>query len=221
MATKDSGAWDTFDLIAESWYRLRHWTRFKQELTEVAERWGSGRLLNIGCAHGPDFLPFKDRFDLYGLDSSERMLEMAVKYAGKFGFPVQLLAGSAVNLPFASRSFDWAVAVAVYHHISKKDERSLAFSELHRVLKPGGEAFITVWNHMQMKFIFKGKQVNIPWKTKDGMLPRYHYLYDYAELEKKLTRHGFKLISSRSERSYRLPVRFFSRNICILVESTG
>ena len=51
-----------YDEIAESWYGLRHWTRFRQELEEVAARWETGTLLNVGCAHGPDFLPLVGRF---------------------------------------------------------------------------------------------------------------------------------------------------------------
>ena len=218
MATKDGNNASVFNGIAESWYRLRHWTRFKTELEELAARWGSGRLLNIGCAHGPDFLPFKDIFDLYGLDSSDQMLRMAVKYSDKFKFPVNLLTADAVHLPIRTHSFDWVIAVAVYHHIESKEDRGKAFEELRRVLKPGGEAFITVWNYWQWKFFPKGKQVIVPWRTESELLPRYHYLYDYVEIEWKLKKHGFKIIWSRPERSYNSWFKYFSQNICVLVK---
>lgn len=219
MATKENGKSATFNLIAERWYHLHHWTRFRKELSELADRWQCGRLLNVGCAHGPDFLPFKDRFDLYGIDSSERMIEMAVRYESKFNFQAQLLTADAVHLPFADRSFDWVIAVAVYHHIEGKEDRSHAFRELRRVLKVGGEAFITVWNRWQRRFFFSGKQVVVPWKTKSGMLPRYHYLYSYREIEKILEDQGFTLVDSYPESAYRLPIKYFSRNICVLVKS--
>src|SRR3989304_4243030 len=113
-----------YDEIAESWYGLRHWTRFWQELEEAAGRWKGGRLLNVGCAHGPDFLPFAGRFELFGVDFSRRMVEFARKYGLKHGFAANLLAGDAGSLPFAAGSFDYAVSVAVYHNITGRDRYS-------------------------------------------------------------------------------------------------
>lgn len=219
MATKDVNYPNAFDGIAESWYRLRHWTRFKTELEELAARWGSGTLLNIGCAHGPDFMPFKDKFILYGLDSSYQMVRMAVKYSEKFTFPVNMVTADAVHLPFAAHSFNWIIAVAIYHHIEDAGGREKAFDELHRIIKPGGEAFITVWNHWQRKFLFKGKQVAVPWRTKEGLFKRYHYLYNYIEIEQKLKKHGLKILKSRPEKLYTGRFKYCSRNICILVKA--
>ncbi|MCX6004606.1 MAG: hypothetical protein NT082_02885 [Chloroflexi bacterium] len=44
MATKEYHQSNVFDEIAESWYRLRHWSRFKSELEEIAARWHSDTL---------------------------------------------------------------------------------------------------------------------------------------------------------------------------------
>ncbi|GAH98616.1 unnamed protein product, partial [marine sediment metagenome] len=63
-------------------------------------------------------------------------------------------------------TFDWAIAVATYHHIQGDEQRQKTFQELRRVLKPDGEAFITVWNRWQPGFWLKGKEVNIAWKSK-------------------------------------------------------
>ena len=72
---------EVFDEIAPGWYNFRHWSIFRNELESLAARWREGRLLNLGCAHGPDFLPFRDGFELYGVDFSLGMLELARKYA--------------------------------------------------------------------------------------------------------------------------------------------
>ena len=177
---------NSYDEIAESWYRLRHWTRFKTELEEMAGRWGQGKLLNIGCAHGPDFLPFSDKFELWGLDSSGQMINMAVKYAAKFNFDARLLVADAVCLPFRDGAFDYAISVAAYHHVRGKKERERAFGELHRVLRPGAEAFITVWNRWQKEFWNKGHEVMVPWKSVTGEVMRYYYLYTYPEITQEL-----------------------------------
>jgi SAM-dependent methyltransferase len=210
---------NTYDEIAESWYRLRHWTRFKQELDEVAGRWGSGRLLNIGCAHGPDFLPFKDRFEFWGLDSSEQMIAQAIKYSAKFKFDASLVVGDAVKLPFRDGVFEWAISVAAYHHIKEKKEREASFRELRRVMKPGGEVFITVWNRWQKAFWNRGRETLMSWKTRDGEILRYYYLYTYPEIKQKVSAAGFKVLKEYPEATYKWPVKYFSRNICILARA--
>jgi tRNA (uracil-5-)-methyltransferase TRM9 len=208
---------EIFNEIAPGWYNFRHRTIFQHELDELAQRWKQGRLLNIGCGHGPDFVPFKDEFELFGIDISTKMLELAQKYAAKFNFNVNLTEADARKLPHADNFFDWAIAVASFHHIEEGDGRLQAFKELYRVLKPGGEAFITVWNKWQPKFWFKKKNTQVPWRSGGKTLNRYYYLFSYGELEKLARRAGFEILKSFPESRYRFPVKMFSRNICLLV----
>ena len=212
---------DVFDQIAPGWYNYRHWSIFRNELELLAQRWQAGRLLNVGCAHGPDFLPFSETFELYGVDFSSEMLKFAQKYSQKFNFTVNLSLADAGSLPYDDGAFDWAIAVATYHHIRGGENRRTALDELRRVLRPGGEAFITVWNRWQPRFWFSGKEVDIPWRTKGKSLYRYHYLFSYGELEDLAGRSGFEVLRSGPESSYRFPFRAFSRNICLLVRKVG
>jgi len=212
---------DIFNQIAPGWYNFRHWSIFRSELEVLAQRWQRGNLLNVGCAHGPDFLPFRECFDLYGVDFSSQMLSFAQKYSQKFNFSVNLVVADVGHFPFSNETFDWVISVATYHHIKGKRGRQVVLSELRRVLKPGGEAFITVWNRWQPKFWFSGKEVIVPWRTKDKILERYYYLFSYAELEKLVKQAGFEVLQSFSEKSYRLPLKLFSRNICLLVKKEG
>jgi len=208
---------DVFNQIASSWYNFRHWTIFPSELEALAQRWQKGRLLNIGCGHGPDFLPFRQDFDLYGVDFSTEMLKFARKYSQKFGFAVELTLADVRHLPYPDATFDWAISVATYHHI-KGGEQQAALDELRRVLKPAGEAFITVWNRWQPRFWFKPREVAVPWRKQGKTLYRYYYLFSYPELEELVSRVGFKVLKSFPENSYRFPLKFFSRNICLLVK---
>jgi len=209
---------EVFDQIAESWYGVRHWPLLKEELDALAVRWQGGNLLNIGCAHGPDFLPFRQSFELYGLDSSPAMLKQAVRYSTKFKCYVNLVAGDAVSLPFPDNSFDWAISVAAYHHIRGREKRAEAFEELRRVLKPKGEAFVTVWNRGQPRFWFRSKEQQVPWRLKEKTVYRYYYLFSYAELRKLLIKADWEIITMSPEKSYRFPIRSFSRNICVLLK---
>jgi tRNA (uracil-5-)-methyltransferase TRM9 len=209
---------EIFNQIAPSWYNFRHWSIFRTELEALAERWQKGRLLNLGCAHGPDFLPFKDAFELYGVDFSAEMLKLAEKYAKKFGFSVELTLADVRRLPYPDASFDRAIAVATYHHLVG-GQHEAALKELRRVLKPGGEAFITVWNRGQPRFWFKPKEVAVPWRRKKGeTLYRRYYLFSYGELEGLAEGAGFEVLKSSPESAYRFPLKHFSRNICLLLK---
>ena len=208
---------ETFDQIAPGWYSFRHWSILRRELEALVQRWQKGRLLNVGCAHGPDFLPFPNSFELYGVDFSAEMLKFARIYSEKFDFTVNLSLADVSHLPYADRSFDWAISVATYHHIKYREERFKAFLELWRVLKPGGEAFITVWNRWQPEFWFRGKEVAVPWRKKEKTLYRYYYLFSYHELAMLAKKTGFSVLKSSPESSYHFPLKLFSRNICLLV----
>jgi len=207
-----------FNQIAPGWYNFRHWSIFRSELGVLARRWQKGKLLNLGCAHGPDFLPFIHSFELYGIDFSIQMLRFARKYSQKFNFAVNLSLADVSSLPHPDKTFDWAISVATYHHIKGEDKKRVALNELRRVLKPGGEAFITVWNRWQPRFWFKGKEITVPWQQRGKTLHRYYYLFSYAELEKLVKQAGFEVLKSSPESSYHFPLKFFSRNICLLVK---
>ena len=209
---------EAFNQIAESWYRVRHWPLLRQEIEELAQKWEGGKLLNVGCAHGPDFLPFRKDFELLGLDTSTRMLRQALRYSAKFHFQANLVLADAVSLPFPDNTFDRAISVATYHHIEGIKERERAFRELRRVLKPGGEAFITVWNHWQPRFWLKSKEQQVPWRLKGKTVYRYYHLFSYGELKRLLARADFRIIALSPEKSYHFPVKNFSRNICAVVK---
>jgi len=211
---------DIFDQIAPGWYNFRHWSIFGRELEELAHRWQRGRLLNLGCAHGPDFLRFAEGFELHGVDFSAEMLKFARKYSQKFSFTVNLVLADVSHLPYQDETFDWAISVATYHHIRYEKDRERALEELRRVLRPGGEAFITVWNRWQPRFWLSGKEAFVPWRTGGKTLHRYYYLFSYPELERLVRRAGFEVLASFPENSYRFRLKFFSRNICLLVRKS-
>ncbi len=209
---------EVFNQVAPGWYSFRHWSIFRNELEVLAKRWQKGKLLNLGCAHGPDFLPFMQSFDLYGVDFSAEMLRFAQKYSQKFHFEVNLSLADISCLPYSDETFDWAISVATYHHIIGEEKKKAALDELRRVLKPGGEALITVWNRWQPRFWFSRREVAVPWRKKSKTLYRYYYLFSYPELEKLVKKAEFEILKSFPEISYRFPIKSFSRNICLLVK---
>ncbi|OGO07842.1 MAG: SAM-dependent methyltransferase [Chloroflexi bacterium RBG_13_57_8] len=207
---------EIFDRIAPGWYNFRHRSIFTRELAEMAGRWRGGKLLNVGCGHGPDFIPFKEGFELYGIDISGKMLELAKKYAEKYDYAVSLAEADARSIAYPDGLFDHAIAVASLHHIVGEEERLKALKELKRVLKPGGEAFITVWNKWQPRFWLRKKDVLVPWKSGGETLYRYYHLFSYGELEKMVKRAGLEVVEIYPESKYRFKIKYFSRNVCVL-----
>ena len=210
-----------FDRIAAGWYNFRHHTIFKKELTELAIRWGKGSLLNAGCGHGADFLTFKDTFERYGIDISSEMLKFADKFAGKHRFEAGFKQADMRSIPYPDEFFDNTIAVASLHHIRTAVEQLKALGEIRRVLKPGGEAFVTVWNATQPRFFFTRRDTLIPWQQGTDTVMRFYHLFTYGEIERLARSAGFDILYSRPESRYNFPIKYFSRNICLLLKKQG
>ena len=83
----------------------------------------------------------KEGFDTYGIDSSAKGLDLARQHLReKWGVSADLRQGSFTELPYESDYFDTVVDVVSLQHLNLKDSR-VAFSEIARVLKPGGAFF--------------------------------------------------------------------------------
>jgi ubiquinone/menaquinone biosynthesis C-methylase UbiE len=210
-----------FDELAEHWYQAHHWPRFRRDLDALAIRWNGAKLLNLGCGHGADFLPFVGCCELFGVDYSPEMLKQALRYQKKHRFHAELAVADVRCLPFSESSFDCAIAVAVYHHISGRTVRQSALEELKRVLKPGGEAFLTVWNKWQPRFWVSGKDTVVPWKLRERVVERYYHLYSCNEFCHDLEAAGLAVLKLGPEASYRGLIPAFSRNVTALVSKSN
>jgi SAM-dependent methyltransferase len=67
------------------------------------------------------------------------MLRVCADSAGRIGCDVKLRAADAEHLPYADGTFDLVVGHAVLHHLPEPER---ALEEMHRVLRPGGGAWI-------------------------------------------------------------------------------
>ena len=166
-------------------------------------------------------MPFKKDFEMVGVDYSAGMLKLADKFSEKHGFSARLVQADMRSLPFDSDTFDFAVSVAALHHLKGHEEQVKALSELKRVLKPGAEAFVTVWNKCQPRFLLKSKEILVPFKVKGEIVERYYYLFTFGEVKTLAREMGFEVLKSFPESRYSCPVRSFSRNICLLLKKTN
>lgn len=91
--------------------------------------------LDLGCGTGEMMkliLQQSDDKSLYGIDLSEKMLEVAKE---KLGNRVNLILGDSEQLPFSDSFFDVVYCNDSFHHYPAPDK---VLSEVCRVLKPGG-----------------------------------------------------------------------------------
>ncbi|MDT4903259.1 MAG: hypothetical protein QOH52_1275 [Pseudonocardiales bacterium] len=100
--------------------------------------WPYATSLELGCGTGFFTLNLK----LAGVieqghvtDLSPGMVEVAQRNARSLGFEVEGRVADAERLPYDDATFDIVIGHAVLHHIP---DLHLAFSEILRVLKPGG-----------------------------------------------------------------------------------
>jgi ubiquinone/menaquinone biosynthesis C-methylase UbiE len=75
-------------------------------------------------------------------------LEYDHKFAARLGARfdksnVAVLQGDAAALPFPDGAFSSVLAVLVLHHLKSREQQERAFTEIHRVLRPGG-AFLAL-----------------------------------------------------------------------------
>jgi ubiquinone/menaquinone biosynthesis C-methylase UbiE len=73
--------------------------------------------------------------ECYGLDVSEKTLELNERRGRILGLDFKLIHASATDIPLKSDSVDAVVSIGCLHHIPQIGK---AVSEIHRVLKPDG-----------------------------------------------------------------------------------
>lgn len=105
------------------------------------------RLLDVGCGAGSllRMLDARVRFKAppVGVDFSNRALRLGLTSALRAGDrPPDLVAATAISLPFADATFDFAISGHVLKHLPDWALVRM-FREVRRVLKPGG--LFVVW----------------------------------------------------------------------------
>jgi ubiquinone/menaquinone biosynthesis C-methylase UbiE len=171
------------------------------------------RVLDLGCGNGLMAGPIMNRGGQYvGADFSTKLTAGCKKrFAShiKTG-QAEFITANAVKLPFRNNAFDFAVSIAVMHHIPSFELRLKFLRELYRVLKSGATAKIDNWNLREdwgKKKYGISKQlanpaeeydegdVSVPWKATGGKeLPRYIHIFSDRELRNLARAAGFKKI---------------------------
>jgi len=138
------------------------------------------RVLDAGCGEGVLVDEFADRLRITGVDAHYASARVAT--------------GSLLALPFPDASFERALCLDVLEHLAYEDQPR-ALAELHRVLAPGGELFVSIPNlaHLQsrVQFLLRGRLIRTASEYKH---PGDRPVVEYLQLARRA---GFTLIRRR------------------------
>lgn len=127
-----------------------------------------------------------------------------------------------LNLPHPHDLFDFAISIAVIHHLSTSERRIRAIREILNILRPpkhsieGGKALIYVWA-LEQKDSRRGwdkgdqQDVMVPWVFKSKaesnaadrdakVYHRYYHLYEENELQRDIEEAGGLVLEAGYEK---------------------
>jgi tRNA (uracil-5-)-methyltransferase TRM9 len=168
--------------------------------------------IDVGCGNGK-YLGVNPGVFMLGSDRSGNLVKIAS--SGNAGGNEVVVADS-LALPFQSGRFDFAISIAVVHHLSTAERRREAIRGILECLKMGGEAraLIYVWA-LEQKGSRRGwdegceQDVMVPWVMKgkgneggetERTFQRYYHLYRKGELEEDVKAVGGKVLESGYEK---------------------
>jgi ubiquinone/menaquinone biosynthesis C-methylase UbiE len=97
----------------------------------------SGRVVELGSGSGPNFPLYPDTVsELVAVEPEPNLRAKALEAARDSGRPIRVIDAVGDRLPFDDGSFEAAVAVLV---LCSVPDQASTLSELHRVLRPGGQ----------------------------------------------------------------------------------
>ncbi|KAL4959427.1 tRNA (carboxymethyluridine(34)-5-O)-methyltransferase [Aspergillus stella-maris] len=172
--------------------------------------------LDVGCGNGK-YLPVNKDVYIVGSDRSENLAQIARQHQ-----PHSTILADILNLPHPDSFFDFAISIAVVHHLSTPERRIQAVREILRTLRPasgdvpGGRALVYVWA-LEQKNSRRGwdkgddQDIMVPWvlKTPESQATpnvqpkvyhRYYHLYQGSELEQDVVSAGGRVLESGYDR---------------------
>ncbi len=154
------------------------------------------QVIDIGCGEGRwDRLMAKRGAMVTGIDSSQKMIEIAKKRSKKFGDKIELLRKDIRNLADNDKKFDFAFSCYTFNNISNLND---IFQILNKILKNDGELLIATkllnFNNSENKIL---KNYYLPIKSGEHLIYTYgNELEDYEKISKN---NDFELIDSYLE----------------------
>lgn len=186
------GGWNWDDVTSA------FWSEPSEDVYYLLARWKKSRrsrirMLDLGCGMGRHSLLFAENgFEVTALDSSESGLRKLEASAAERGLEIEVVHADLTKLPFDDGSFD---AVLAYHSIYHVDSEGIvaAISELHRVMRPGAEVYVTFNSKSNPTYADPRNQVvdaNVRMKQEEDGTVLPHYYCDVGDIRRLLSQFG-------------------------------
>jgi SAM-dependent methyltransferase len=115
--------------------------------------WRGKRVLEIGSGVGTDARRIiRMGGDYTGINVDRGSTEATARALRAFSLPGKVRHGDATALDFRDGAFDIVYAFGVLHHIP---EAGRAVAEIHRVLKPGGQLLVMLYNRASINYVIE------------------------------------------------------------------
>lgn len=139
--------YESASLTPETMARVRSVKRAAEELlASLGRRDHSLDVLDIGCGAATQCIIWaQDGYRMHGLDVSEGLIAIGRKRAQEAGQAIELLTGTAAELPWPDASMDVCLMPELLEHVS---DWGTCLNECARVLRPGGILYISTTNRM-------------------------------------------------------------------------
>lgn len=136
--------------------KTARWLEPAVEIPWLAWRWknaGFKEVLDNGCGPGRHAMYFaKEGLSATGMDKSDQARNYLTAWAKEENLPVAVVEGDILRMPFQNESFDCVLDYNASYHMCAEDFYR-AIGEIRRVLKKGGELYMTLLSQNDVKFI--------------------------------------------------------------------
>lgn len=187
------------------WTRVEagSWTEISEEFLPVALRWKEkyGSVLDIGAGKGRHALFFAENgFKVSAVDLADSSIELIKRTAQERNIALDARTGDMTSLPYDDASFDCAVCFHVIYHTDYAGMKK-AIGESRRVLKEGGEAYITFNSKENVKYHAEKTTDGFTVIPADGFEAGIPHCYvDEADIKELLR--DFRIISMNKIQNY-------------------
>ncbi len=115
--------------------------------------WHGKRVLEIGTGVGTDARNIIGRGGIYtGINVDRGSTDSTSRALRVFSLPGVVMQRNAISLDFPDSTFDVVYSFGVLHHIPEVEK---AAAEIHRVLKPGGELLVMLYNRASINYVLE------------------------------------------------------------------
>lgn len=162
---------DSIRNAKEKWEELHSQSRFRPQYpnesvvrfmfanfpTDLEQR-NQLKILDIGCGGGRHVKLFAEQgFATYGTDLSGEGIRQTQIMLAKHNLTAELMQCDMTKLPYDDNFFDAAISFGVFYYSDSKGMKK-SITELHRVLRDGGKAFINIRSTDDYRF-GKGRKI--------------------------------------------------------------